>query len=280
MAASITGDATTDHTRWTSVAHTYQQLIGKCTMHGTSRLVDIINEISPFTKDSNVVDVAAGAGSLTIVVHEKSPEARVLATDIAEGMLVQIDKRGLANVSTQREDAVTLAGLQDNSFTHGMSTFAIQFTPDMAACVRSLHRVIRPGGIVGIAIWGPYIGPGEVHNEACRNLQPDYVPVPPEVKGAWRGEEEHRRQMEESGFENVRTEIVRMPFEPGSAKGACDYWFRGGNPVPEKMVRDWMTSGGSVEELEREYQRLVREKYGNGKDIYFDGLLGWGTKPR
>lgn len=277
--ASEVVDQLSDHLRWSAAADKYQGLIGKCTMHGTLRLIDIVDEFAPFANDSYVLDVGAGAGSLTLCVNRKNPESKILATDISEGMLAQISNYGLPTISTQREDAVTLSGLHENTFSHGMSSFAFNFLPDPAAGISSLFRVIRSGGSIGVAIWGPQTDLSEVHNEACKRLNPSYEPLQPENSRAWRSEADHKRILERAGFKDVATELVKMPFEPGSAKGACDYWFRSTNPVPRTLVGDWVEKGGSVEELEREYEKIVSEEYADATKMFMDGTLGWGRKP-
>lgn len=83
-----------------------------------------------FTASSNVLDVGCGTGSLTVQIHEKNASTPLLATDIAEGMLEQVEKLQLAHVKTQKVDGATLAGLQDDTFSHGASSFAISFIPD------------------------------------------------------------------------------------------------------------------------------------------------------
>jgi ubiquinone/menaquinone biosynthesis C-methylase UbiE len=74
--------------------------------------------------------MGCGTGSLTVVIHEKSPTTSILAVDIAPGMLEEVNKLRLPNVSTQQEDGTTLAGLEDASFTHAVTSFAIMFIPD------------------------------------------------------------------------------------------------------------------------------------------------------
>lgn len=277
MAADPVDDLT-KHEGWTATADVYQDLVGKCTMHGTTALIDIVNDLFPFTSSSFALDVGAGAGSLTACVQNKSSETRVLATDIAEGMLAEINKRAWPGVSTQKADAVTLDGLSDGIITHGLSSFAIQFAPDMEAAVRSLHRVIASGGTVGIAIWGLRIDWADAHDQACKRLNPAYSPAALVTKGSWRDEKTHEEVLRNSGFQSVGVKTVRMPFRPGSAKGACDYWFRGSNPVAAKAVGSWVGSGGSKEELEREYEKIIREEYGDGAELYADAVLGWGKK--
>ena len=100
-----------------------------------------LHALEPFTASSKAVDLGCGTGSLTIKIHDKSPETQCLATDIAEGMLQQVDRLGLANVSTQKEDGATLAGLGDGSFSHGASSFG------KSGC--SLVRIAVPINVAG-----------------------------------------------------------------------------------------------------------------------------------
>lgn len=253
---------------WSTAGETYNDVVGRTTVQGTGRLVDMVHELAPFTYSSRALDVAAGGGSLTVKVKEKSPSTEVLATDIAPGMLAQIDKFNLEGVSTQVEDAVTLSGLQDASFTHGLSSFAIQFTPDPTACVTSLYRVMQPGGAVGLAIWGPVWEIEEAHIKACKNLNPQYAYQAPLATGAWRDEATHKIKLIEAGFIDVRTDLMKMTFECGGVDGACDYWFRSTNPVPGKCLSDWVASGGSREQLETEFRRAVQRIYEDHGAIY------------
>ena len=178
----------------------------------------------PLARESYALDVGAGSGTLAACIVRTNKETRVLATDISQGMLDEIAKRQLPNVTTQIEDAVSLSGIKDNTFSHAFTSFAIQFTPDPLACVESLHRVLVPGGVVGIAVWGKDTDISTAHNAACKRLDPDYVPALPATSGAWFDRNEHQNILHKVGFKYVKTETIQMPVEFKDAKGACDYW--------------------------------------------------------
>ena len=271
-------DSLSDQERWTKAAGRYQELIGKFTSVGTERLVDLVNDLRPFDSDSYALDNGCGGGSIAISLTKRSSGTKILATDISVGMLAEVDKLQLPLVSTQREDAVTLSGLSDNTFTHVLSSFAIQFTPDCMATVHSMYRVLQPGGIAGIVIWGPYTGPAAIHNEACKRLKPDFTPTATQAPKSWREERDHKAAMEAAGFNEVATETVRLPFAFDKAEGFTEYWFGYGNPVPSKLLAHWQAAGGDLGELKREIEDLVQEEYGNGAEIYFDVVLGVGRK--
>jgi hypothetical protein len=58
---------------------------------------------------------------------------------------------------------------------------------------------------------------------------------------------------------------------------ACEYAFRGENPVMKKMISDFTAQGGSISELEKAYKEVLEEHYPRG--VFADTVLGWRRKP-
>ncbi|EMC92008.1 hypothetical protein BAUCODRAFT_160615 [Baudoinia panamericana UAMH 10762] len=248
-------------------------------MHGTARLVEVVDKLLPFTEESSVLDVGCGTGSLTVKIHEICGQARILATDVAEGMLAEVNKLHIPHVTTQFEDGATLAGLKDASFTHGLSSFATHIIPDAMRVVKSLHRVVMPGGVVGIAIWGEYLGLLVGHERACRRLKPEYTVLDPKLPGTWYAEEEHRKALQEAGVKDVKTELFNMPlFQPadGWSNVASEWWTSTNNPFARGLIDHWVDHGGSKDKLAREFERAVCEDQPDG--IFLSCVVGWGRK--
>jgi ubiquinone/menaquinone biosynthesis C-methylase UbiE len=82
----------------------------------------------------------------------------VVGVDLAEALLklarTKAEARGLSNVDFQRGDTLALS-FNDSSFDAVVCVFGIFFVPDMAAAVRELWRVVKPGGKLAITTWGP-----------------------------------------------------------------------------------------------------------------------------
>ena len=104
-----------------------------------------------------VLDVGTGTGVVALLAAARvAPEARVVGIDISEEMLAtarekaarlpQADRIELRRVDVQGLD------LADASFDAVVSLFAIQHLPDPAAAFTQMHRVLRPGGRLAVAM--------------------------------------------------------------------------------------------------------------------------------
>ncbi|QIW99509.1 hypothetical protein AMS68_005027 [Peltaster fructicola] len=264
---------------WDEISERYQGLVGRMTLHGTTRIVEYVNTVAPFQEDSYVLDVGAGGGSVEIVIRERAPAGtKILATDIAVGMLAQIDALKLPNVTTQQEDAVNLAGLKNDTFTHAFTTYAIQFTPDAQEAVNQMYRVLKPGGTAGILIWGDYVGMADIHDRACRLVNPQYRAAEPMAGKAWSGRVEHRQALMKAGFQNVEINGCLMPWYTETGEDFARYWFDFKNPVPELMLAGAAKQGITREQLRPVVTKLVNDEYSGPRGIVGTAVLGWGTK--
>src|SRR4030095_2015414 len=107
----------------------------------------------------HVLDVCSGSGASALPAAELiAPDGRVLAVDLAEGLLdlarAKAERRGLINIEFRVGDFEEL-GLPDHSFDAVICVFGIFFVPDMSRAVRELWRMVRSGGQLAITTWGP-----------------------------------------------------------------------------------------------------------------------------
>jgi len=274
------GDSTSKPEGWNEFSRSYQNRIGACTMHGTARLVDTTNSRYPFDDNSFVHDNGTGGGSILRNIKQNFPSTKILATDISPGMLGLIDALHLPGVTTQLEDACDLSGISDGTFTHSLTSFMNQFTPDMLATVHAMYRTLKPGGIAGFAIWGGGTDVDTIHNSACTRLDPSYKRIDTYPRGSWSGEEEQRDAMMKAGFKDIEILSLYMPFKFECAEEFCEWWFGNhGNPVAKKFIDDWKEHGeGSLEELEKVAGDVVRKGFDDGKSMKMEAVLAWGRK--
>jgi ubiquinone/menaquinone biosynthesis C-methylase UbiE len=122
-----------------------------------------------------VLDVAAGNGNLTVVAGEEG--ASVVASDVSPRQVELGRARTLAaglDVEWVEADAEELP-FEDDRFDCVASVFGAMFAPRADKVASELFRVVKPGGTVGMANWGPYGSQGELFE-----LQSKYAPPLPE----------------------------------------------------------------------------------------------------
>ena len=98
-----------------------------------------------------VLDLACGSGDLTaLLLARVGSEGQVVALDINEAMLARgrdrlIDSGKIGNVTYVQADAEHLP-FTDNYFDVITMAFGLRNVTDQAAALRSMYRVMKPGG--------------------------------------------------------------------------------------------------------------------------------------
>jgi ubiquinone/menaquinone biosynthesis C-methylase UbiE len=105
----------------------------------------------------HVVDLGAGRGAVTFALADAvGPRGRVTAVDLAPEMVQalarDLDARGVTTVSVQVGDAEDLA-LPPGSADAVTASMVLFFLPDLNAGLRSIHRVLRPGGLLAFSVF-------------------------------------------------------------------------------------------------------------------------------
>jgi demethylmenaquinone methyltransferase/2-methoxy-6-polyprenyl-1,4-benzoquinol methylase len=101
-------------------------------------------------RTSEVLDLAAGTGDLTMAIATLGAPARILSTDFVPEMLdVAREKaaayEGETRIEFEVADAQNLT-FADESFDIVTCGFGVRNLPDRAANFREAYRVLRPGG--------------------------------------------------------------------------------------------------------------------------------------
>ncbi|WP_203784252.1 class I SAM-dependent methyltransferase [Asanoa ferruginea] len=106
-----------------------------------------------------VFDACCGTGASALpAAHEVGAGGRVLGFDLAEPALAlaraKARGQGLSNVEFRSAD-VEHIGLPSGAFDAVVCVFGVFFLPDMVAAVAELWRLVRPGGVLAVTVWGP-----------------------------------------------------------------------------------------------------------------------------
>jgi len=103
-----------------------------------------------------VVDLASGTGAAArAAAHAAGSGGRVIATDISARMLGFVQRAvrpGSAPIDVLVGSAVAL-DLPDQSADVVLCQQGLQFMEDYQAVVRECYRVLRPRGVIAVAVW-------------------------------------------------------------------------------------------------------------------------------
>ena len=116
----------------------------------------MLARLAPHPGDT-VLELGAGTGETGLLAAELvSPGGRVILSDRSTAMLDAARRRvaelGLGNVELRVVDMEAI-DLPDAAVDGVLSRLALMLLPDPAAAVAGMHRVLRPGGRVALAVW-------------------------------------------------------------------------------------------------------------------------------
>ena len=119
-----------------------------------ARLVELL-AIAP---GACVLDVGTGTGAVLIPAAQRvGTRGRVVGVDLSSGMLQEAERAaraaGLANFELHKMDAERLE-FPDASFDVASCGFTLSFLPAMDVALREMRRVLKPGGCIGVTLWG------------------------------------------------------------------------------------------------------------------------------
>ena len=138
---------------WDRAATCYERFWQRQLQPAQDRLLESL-ALAP---GETVVDIACGSGALTLAMASAvEPGGQVVATDLSPKMTAATatcaSAAGVHNVSTRCCDAEALDC--DEEFDVAVCSLGLMYVPDPAAAVARMHRAVRPGGRVGLLVWG------------------------------------------------------------------------------------------------------------------------------
>jgi SAM-dependent methyltransferase len=106
-----------------------------------------------------VLELACGPGGLGLAAAERvGPDGEVVLSDVVPEMTSiaarRAGERGLTNVSTEVLDIEQIEQ-PDDSYDVVVCREGLMFAVDPAQAAREIRRLLRPGGRVALAVWGP-----------------------------------------------------------------------------------------------------------------------------
>lgn len=193
-----------------SVPENYDRYMGP--MFFEPYAVDLAERL-PIEGVESVLEIACGTGIVTRAIRDiLPPEARIVATDLNEGMIGKAREKFGAeeNIEFRQADAGQLP-FDDASFDAMVCQFGLMFFPDKAAAMREVLRVLKPRGTFLFNVWDP-MEDNEISlavHEAMQEIYPDDPPQFYRVPFGFNDEAVIRSLLEDAGF--TRVEVTTVP---------------------------------------------------------------------
>jgi malonyl-CoA O-methyltransferase len=135
-----------------SAAHGYDRVAGLQRTVGARLLSLMPDRVRP---PGAIVDVGTGTGYFAAELADLYPESRLIALDIAEGMLrVARDRFEYPEVCRCVCGDAEALPLADRSVDLVFSNLAIQWCTDLAGVFREFRRALKPGGVALFSTFG------------------------------------------------------------------------------------------------------------------------------
>jgi ubiquinone/menaquinone biosynthesis C-methylase UbiE len=146
------------HGMWASVAPAWAEHADYADTRGAVITAKLL-ELSAPRPGERVLELACGAGGVGIAAAELvGPAGEVVLSDVAAEMTAIAEARaaaaGLGNVRTMTLDLDDL-DQPDQAYDVVLCREGLMFALDPAHAVAEIRRVLRPGGRVALAVWGP-----------------------------------------------------------------------------------------------------------------------------
>ena len=103
------------------------------------------------TRGTRLLDVGCGAGLLVLLASLRG--AQIAALDASPALLDIV--RARVPTADVREGDLEALPFADAAFDAVTAVNSVFYAADMAAAMRELTRVVRPGGRVVVPAWGP-----------------------------------------------------------------------------------------------------------------------------
>jgi SAM-dependent methyltransferase len=146
------------HGMWATVAPSWGEHAGYVDARGAGATEKML-ERTALRPGDRVLELACGAGGLGMAAAPRvDPNGEVVLSDVVAEMTAiaaaRAEALGLRNVRTRELDLEQIDE-PDASYDVVLCREGLMFAADPARAAREIRRVLRPGGQVAIAVWGP-----------------------------------------------------------------------------------------------------------------------------
>ncbi len=211
---------------WGAVAPAWAQHADYVDARSEALTAALLERAKPGPED-RVLELACGPGGLGIAAARRARE--VVVSDVVPAMVetavARAQQLGLGTVQGRVLDLEAIDE-PDGSFDVVLCREGLMFAPEPDRALREIGRVLRPGGRMVVAVWGPrednpWLGTvlDVVSEQVGAPVPPPGVPGPFALSDAGRVE----RLVRDAGFADARVEALPVPLR---APSADEWWTR------------------------------------------------------
>jgi ubiquinone/menaquinone biosynthesis C-methylase UbiE len=231
------------------------------------RLVEIVG-IEP---GQRVLDVATGRGAVLFPAAERiGADGHLEGIDLAEGMVqatnADAERRGV-RARVRVMDAEHL-DFPDASFDRVLCGFGIMFPPNQARALSEMHRVLRPGGRIGLSTWRET----ESHDLSLVLVALGQASVRP--LGSITEPEVLAKILAEAGFADVRVQADTHDF----LHADLDAYWRGAMGTGARRSIEGLDPEQTARVRAALAERLERYRQADGYHVPATALIGTATR--
>jgi ubiquinone/menaquinone biosynthesis C-methylase UbiE len=191
---------------------------------------DRVLAMAQIRSGERVLDVACGTGLVTFRAAEAvGPAGRVVGTDISDVMVQRVieiaAQRGMSQVTAGRSDAEEIIQ-GDETFDVVLCALGLMYVVDPLRALEQMRRVLRPGGRVAVAVWGPRsrCGWAEIFPIVERRVTSEVCPLFFQLGGG----DALQYALTRTAYSAIAVERIATILSYDSGESACGAAFAGG----------------------------------------------------
>ena len=184
-----------------------------------------------------VLDVGCGAGgALLPAARRVGPAGEAVGIDLAPGMVERTRaaaaEAGLGQVRAEVMDGAAL-DFEDERFDAVLAAFTLTAIPDAEGALAEWRRVLRPTGMVGVAVWSNLVDDawrweGELNERFAPEVAPELLETAGRLLGRFGEASELRDALAGAGFGDVTVETKHADLSFESAEAWWRWTWAGG----------------------------------------------------